>query len=232
MTLLVLSLFFGSLNHVLAQTAASAPITSLPPEVEGYFEYQVALAHLNSTQITQMRALWIQRLEYNREFINKYFGGISSVAISQKTMSQNINYSDPDYFFSFYKTEAFTGQGGSAWVANGLNVFKNNPDWNSFSELYANKAGSGASICGEMSGETSPYGVDAPYLNVYAKDAQANATYLMLEGDNSNINDDESLWMQGFLGSIQVSGSSERDYLQPDNVTFKYLNIGVLCMGK
>jgi hypothetical protein len=52
-TLLVFSLFFVSLNQVLAQTASSAPITSLPPAVEDYFEYQAAKAHLNSTKLAR-----------------------------------------------------------------------------------------------------------------------------------------------------------------------------------
>ena len=109
-----------NVNYVHADTAA-VQNQSLPPVVESYFEYQAAQAHLNSTQITQMRALWIQRLASNQEIIDSNYGGVAKKEIVKA------NFNDyPGYMLEYSHYEGT--------VYNTLSAF-GQPDGN-FAELY------------------------------------------------------------------------------------------------
>ncbi len=208
--------------------------SALPNFLESYLEYQAAEAHLTSSQIIQMRALWTQQLALNQELIDSAYGNSAENGVVISGVSPA--FTDyPSYMLEFCRTET----PGTGQVYNPLNVF-GQPDGN-YAELYTPNSGDGASIVGEMSGSVSD-----GFIHVCAALTQqgyqfeqnngGDGNYVMIEVDNSSASDPLWVWMEGFIGYAHIVSTSENDYIVGGvndarfTTGFKYIDIGAMVM--
>ena len=207
-----------NINGVCA--AKAIPSKSLPPVVEAYLQYQSSLANLNTSQIDQMRALWIERLAKNQEMLDSTYGGVA-----QRNMDSLdfINY--PGYLFQFSHVEYFYG----GLVTESLNAFGQADG--SFARLYTPQIDGMASIVGEMS-STNCAGAIYVQAKLGPTGSQHEGNYVMIEVNDNDDYDTWEGWMQGFVGYAHITSNDEVSYyVGVAPYSFKYLSVGCIAMG-
>jgi hypothetical protein len=177
--------------YVKATVSQSLP-TALPNFLENYFQYQATLAHLNSTQINQMRALWVHQLVLRQQLINSESNSVAK----NGAIHPNIYYQNT-WISSYIRNES--GSGG--YLFNPYSMVGSTDD-GYFAEFYTPYIGSYASFVGQMNDNS------AGALQFYGKLGPNGA------GQIGNIivmevaNDPDATWdtwMSGFVGFAQVT---------------------------
>jgi hypothetical protein len=218
--LIAIILVAANVNSVCANVSVKQK--ALPSFLESYLLYQCAQANLDSTEINEMRAIWINQLEKRQDRLNAM---MNTGLVEESTVNSALDYPFTNWIDSVDRTEPW----GGGVIYNEYSVIGEEDGL--FAELYTPVTGAGASIVGTMN---IPSGGDVfAFAELGPTGAQHVGNYLVVEVAH-DLHASMGEWIAGFVGYAHImdpwGGYGGNYYIGPAPYVFSYITVGANVM--